>query len=384
MPGYLTDIQLWSPSNPIADTFTPLAYPLFLAPAFRLAGLHGVLAMQALLYLAIVALAFDILQRLALPPRVAAFATLPILMHPEFLLSLNKIWDVALSTALFLFLVGLALRIQRTTLTPGLTLGLGVALGSAFFCRPNFFLLLPAILFAVPRASSRISVLRIAAAGAIASLTFALAGVAAHGRPFVPRNGPYNLYAGANPGSAHALLTDLNAESSIFPALRDAHPNLIPPDAPHSAYFSPALEPIYDRDALHFLFHHPGQDVRLLALKLFTLFRPDTKVHPLHSAPGVLKAILALPALCYLFALLLPGRPALTPIDRLLLAFVFAYILPFLLTNADPRFRTPLDALLLLHTARLLWRRLGAAGGQYRGIYDTPDLTLSKSGPKIR
>ncbi|HEX9198677.1 MAG TPA: hypothetical protein VF865_03905 [Acidobacteriaceae bacterium] len=52
-----------------------------------------------------------------------------------------------------------------------------------------------------------------------------------------------------------------------------------------------------------------------------------------------------------------PGRPRLSAVDWLLLAFAAAYVVPFLLTNSDPRLRTPLDALLLLFVVRLLSRR---------------------------
>jgi hypothetical protein len=97
--------------------------------------------------------------------------------------------------------------------------------------------------------------------------------------------------------------------------------------------------------------------MRLLFVKLFTLFRPDTKTHSLFSAAGVIKSLLVLPALFFLAALLLPGRQPLSFDDKLLLVVELLYILPFLITNSDPRLRVPLDALLLLHLVSLLYRR---------------------------
>lgn len=359
-PGYLADVQSWSPATHIADTFTPLAYPLFLAPVYRIAGTNGIVALQAALYVATVYTAFLLLLQLELTPGMAGLGSLLILLHPEFFLSIPKIWDVGFSAFLFLLLVLVSLRLQREGPGWWRCILTGLVLGVGLFSRPNFALLVPVIAYAFWRAARRTSFARIATAGVVAAATFALAGVAAHGKPFWPRNGPYNLYAGDNPYSAHALLTKLNGEPSIDAGFRAAHPDLVPADANEDFYYSAALEPIYMRDAVGFVAHHPGKQVQLIAIKLQTLFRPDTKVHPLHSAAGAVQAVLALPVLLFLMALLARGRPPLTASDRLLLAFVVGYIAPFLLTNSDPRFRTPLDALLLLFTVSLAFRHAAA------------------------
>ena len=355
-PGYLSQVAAWSPSTPIADTFTPLAYPLLLAPAFRLGGTNGILAVQAAVYVGTVAVAFYLLLLLEVSPRIAGLGSLLILLHPEIFLSVPKIWDVGLSVLLFLLLVLLCVRVQRVGATPLLCLTLGIVFGVALFARPNYALLIPAIVYALWRAPARLSLVRAVSAGLIAALTFSLAGIAAHGRPFLPRNGPYNLYAGDNPYSGQSLLERLNGEPSIDVAFRAAHPDLIPADPGPDFYFSPTLEGVYTHDALSFVLHHPGEQMRLIAIKLFTLFRPDTKAHALGSVYGLVKAALALPALLFAIALLAPGRAALVRVDWMLLAFAAAYIVPFALTNSDPRFRTPLDALLLLFTVRLLLR----------------------------
>ena len=360
-PVYFADAKAWSPSTPIADTFTPLAYPLFLGPALRIAGTGGVLALQAVLQLAMVAAAFALLLLLEASPRAAGLGALPILLHPEFLLSVPKMWDVPLSSFLFLLVVVVCVLVQRNGPAWGLCLAVGLVFGAALFCRPNFALLAPVVAAAFWRVPAKVFAVRIAFAALIAAVTFAVAGIAAHGRPFWPRNGPYNLYAGDNPFSSQALLEKLNAEPSIDLAFRATHADLIPADPAKGFYYSAALEHIYTHDALTFIVHRPGEQAQLVAIKLFTLFRPDTKVHPLRSASGLGKAVLALPALLFSIALLAPGRPRLRRADWLLLAFAAAYVLPFLLTNSDPRFRTPLDALLILFTVSLLFRRYAAA-----------------------
>ena len=366
MPGYLDDLREWAATGHIADTFTPLAYPLFAAPAYRIAGLRGVALLQAALLLALFAISIKTLRELQLPARWAALGALLILFHPDLFLSVAKIWDVALSTTLLLLIVLLALARRG----PAIALALGVAFGCGLFCRPNYIFLAAPILYALltapsppaPRPAAPRALAAFAAILATAALVFALLGAAAHGRPFLPRNGPYNLYAGNNPYTAATLWTSLNAETSIYPAFNQAYPGLAPTADYTPAYtaffYSPALEPLYTRQSLLFARAHPVQEARLIALKAFTLFRPDTKVHPLRSFAGLLKLVLALPAALLLTLLLLPGRPALARPDRLLFLVYAAYILPFLLTNSDPRFRTPLDALLLLHIVRLLFLRL--------------------------
>ena len=358
MPGYFADIVAWSTSGHISDTFTPLGYPLFLAPAFRIAGLHGIIVLQATLQVAIALISFFLLRELSLSPRWSAFGSLPVALHPDLLLSVVKIWDYSLSTFLFLLLIFLCLRLrhQRPWSLPWFIPIIGAVFAVAVFCRPNYLLLLPLILVTLfnrrPRLTLPTATLSSATCIAIASITFALLGAASHGSAFFPRNGPYNLYAGHNPFSLQSLLTNLNAEPSLTSAYLESHPS-----DPHSDLYAPALGTYYLRQSLLFARQNPGSEIELLGVKLLTLLRPDTKVHPLPSAAGILEALLALPILLLLAGLLAPGHAPLQIEDRLLLWAEAIYILPFLLTNADPRFRMPLDALLILHFVRMMHRR---------------------------
>ena len=360
-PDYAVDTATWAASGHIANTFAPQAYPLFLGPAFRLAGNHGVIALQAVLQVAIAAVSFLLLLELGLPPIWSAFGSLPIAFHPDLLASVVKIWDVPLSTFLLLLLTLLCLclhRRPRTTL-PLLTVGIGVVFAADIFCRPNYAVLLPIIFFSFYRLRPALSIGAVcgylAACIAVACSTFALLGVASHGSAFFPRNGPYNLYAGHNPHTINALLTQLNAESSIPAAYLESNPGASLP-----ALYSPSLNHFYIHQSIRFAREHPGTELVLLPVKLLTLFRPDTKVHRLLSASGIIKGVLALPVFLVLAMLLLPQR---IPLrfnfnDRFLFCIEAAYILPFLITNSDPRLRIPLDALLLLHFVSLLYRRL--------------------------
>ncbi len=359
MPVNLTDALQRSTYGPIANTFLPLGYPLFLTPGIWLAGVHGAIFLQFLLQIAIAYVSVCILRQLQVPSRWASIGALPVALHPVLLLSILKIWDVPISTFVYLLLVLCCLKLLHTAgrsfwwalIVTSLTAGIAV------FCRPNYMLLIPVVFIAVLRLSRRSkSVPLWTSALALSFLTLAsysALSFAAHGSLFFPRNGPYNLYAGHNSKTAQSLLKHLNAEPALVESVLEAHPGDPSPD-----FQSAATDAGYRRAAIMFALHHPGVEAKLIPLKLFTFFRPDTKVHRLASVQGIGQAAMALPILIFLVALLLPGRPTLEFTDTLLLWFNAAYLFPFLVTNSDPRFRMALDALLLLHSVSLFYRRL--------------------------
>ena len=358
MPGYQTDTVEWATNGHIAETFTPLAYPLFAGPAYRLAGYRGIVILQILLQLALAATCYLLLRELRLPPTWSAYGSLPVALFPDLILSVTKLWDLTLSTFLFLLFILACLRIAHSVTSPSLKLtGLaGIIFAAAIFCRPDLILLFPLVvtLFLLRRANltPARSALHIASFCVIAVAGFSLLGIFSHGSAYFPRNGPYNLYAGHNHQTSAALLHHLNAEYSLIPDFSSSHPGEPVPD-----FYSFEMGATYTQQAVRFALHHPGEELRIFALKVFTFFRPDTKLHALFSPFGLVKSFLALPAFLFLAALLLPGRPRFNFDDKLLFALELAYIVPFLITNSDPRFRTPLDALLLLHLVTLLYRR---------------------------
>jgi hypothetical protein len=358
MPGYRADTIEWATTGRVVDTFTPLAYPLFAGPAYRIAGDRGILALQVILELVLAGVCYLLLRELGMPVKWSAYGSLPVVLFPDLLLSVSKQWDLTLSTVLLLFFVFICLRIAHSVPSPslGLTATSGLLFAAAIFCRPNLIFLLPIILFlllsrrtslsATARTSHIVIFLALAVAG------FSLLGVASHGAFYFPSNGPYNLYAGHNPQTRAALLDHLNGEFSLAPDFYASHPNEPLPD-----FHSAEMPDTFTRWSIQFASHHPEQELGLFAIKLFTFFRPDTKLHSLFSASGLIKSFLALPVILFLVTLLRPGRAPLSFDDRLLFVFEICYVLPFLLTNSDPRFRTPLDALLLLHLVSLLYRR---------------------------
>ena len=369
-PDSMRQAEEWVSSGRIAETFTPIAYPLLIAPAYRVGGIHGIIALQTALQIVLVATCFFFLLQLGVSARTAFFGSLPVALHPELLASITRSWDVALSTFLLVLLVLLLLRMEIIGPSLNVSLVCGVLFGAAVFCRPNYVLIAVALLYALSsegkpqhdlasissiqkKMTFRTGILTLVVFAVSGISTYIFLGTVGHGSPFFPHNGSYNLFAGNNPYSASAFLANFNGELSINSAYRAQHPELSP-SAPSPDFRDPSLSNFYVRSSVGYARHHPVAEVKLIGIKMFTFFRPRIRIHPLHVAEGVVKCFLALPVVFFLLLLLLPDRAPLDRVDRLLLIVYAAYILPFLLTNSDPRFRIPLDVLLLLHSIRLL------------------------------
>jgi hypothetical protein len=140
-----------------------------------------------------------------------------------------------------------------------------------------------------------------------------------------------------------ALVLAMNAEPSIYPSLLAAG---FPLDVD---IYSSDLRAYYVQHALSYIYRQPGQAAQLVLLKLETLIRPDTKIYPLPGPGGIVKVLLALAIPFWVVSLVISRRFIWGREDWLFVTFVVAYVTPFLLTNSDPRFRVPLDILLLTH-----------------------------------
>ncbi len=349
MGGFWFDAQQFATTGHIVTVFTPCGYPAFLGLALLSGGIPGVIGMQLLLYLAILLTAYAILRLLELSPVSAAAGAALLGFHPEIVINIKKIWDTNITTVLLLVLCAGLLVVMRKGLTPGRATLIGIFWGLSMIIRPNFPALLLPIAFAFWAAPANTSRLRArwwqaALAPSAALITLAILNTAVHGSFYLPQNGPYNLYAGDNAFSEKALRVNLNAEPSIYPSLLA---NGFPA---HVDVYDPALRPYYVSHALLFIRQYPLAACKLVLLKLATLLRPDTKIYPMASPGGIVKCVLALAIPLWVAVLIVQRGLPWEGQDWLFVTFAVAYILPFLLTNADPRFRVPLDVLLLTHT----------------------------------
>jgi hypothetical protein len=337
LPPHLDAARALAAGRAIEDRFYPIGYPAVIALGHALRGIAGVIAEQALLYGATLALFHTLLRRAGATALLAGLATAALALHPYLLLNIQRINDNATNAPLLLVLVGLMVdpALWRARATP---LALGAAMGLLVAIRPNALLLacLPLILMAGEDRAVRRGACYLAAGLAV----FAGLSIVATGEPlFFPRNGPYNLFAGNNPLTAAALRESYNGEPSVAPALAAAG---IATDAPTAL---PART--YYALVGSFVAAHPGDALALAALKLANLLRPDWQFAD-DALEAAAQAVVALPIVLWLIAWSADPRYRASRRGRIMVAVLLLFVAPFALTNSDPRFRLPLDVVLLL------------------------------------
>jgi hypothetical protein len=179
---------------------------------------------------------------------------------------------------------------------------------------------------------------------------------------FLPHNGPYNLFAGANEYTEQGL-NAMSAENSIIPALKDrgivAEQHWDQPDSVPGVNDIRDLqyERLYTHEAIAYMEAHPLTIIELPALKFVTLLRPDTKAHNAKSAAGIAKVVLAFVFPAWIIVGFLLPRPG-QGVTRVIVPLtIFIYIVPFLLTVSAPRFRVAIDILCLVEIVAMLFAR---------------------------
>ena len=369
----------------VASTFTPDTYPYLAGLAYRSGGLHGFLLLQAALYLLLAGIVLWLVRSLSDADPVAAglprpgrpailLCALAICLDPDLLSAIPKVWDTGLTCLVFTAFAALCVAVSRRS-SPALLCALATVWGVGISVRPNFALLLLPVIYSlsmrpapgqpIPQGRRWTSLLLTGTAIAAWGLAIALLiNRLAHGSFYLPQNGPYNLFAGANPFTQASLLRIFNAEDSIRPALAALGIHLGAQTGATDPAYSLALRSTYTHQALLFIARHPLEWLWLGVVKLMTLLRPDTKAHAMFTIGWGIKVLTSLCVPLWLITLAAVRR--LEPVDKLMLMLAAAYILPFLLTNADPRFRPALDVLVLAHAAGLLVRRLATRPGRPR------------------
>ncbi len=368
-------------SRHISSTFLPIGYSALLGFAERMAQPYGVrrehLAIEVLHVLVMVLLV--VVTRAALlqngSARFATVAALLIGLDPQMMTFVKTVSDTDL-TALTLATLLLSLLWLRKEVTIGHALFAGLALGCAVLVRPNLALMVTLLLWPGRRLPGKAVVKTFAFAGATAIVTFLGVSGIVHGRPFFPNNGAYNLYAGYNAHTAENLLLYRNAENSIVPSLAEhgIHSELDwgrEPDIPGVDDVRDAKYiPFYRSESRSYILHHPGEDLWLILLKAYTLMRDsyvnyDNRNAVFHAATNVVKTVglAVIPIWLGLWIWLKQWRVSLG--DPLIACMAVLYTLPFVLINSDPRFRIPLEALLMIDIARMLYLVYGGGRRSY-------------------
>lgn len=284
-------------------------------------------------------------------------------VSPELSVSIFKVAD-GLITAMFLFAVmaGIlaVIRIPQRWFADVL---LAAIFGWAIATRTN---LAPLVLvcwflwkrYGVPHLAARIGLQIMLIVMVYAGITTAV-----HGRPFLPHNGAYNLFAGANEFTPQYI----DSEEDSLPAAMAARGKNASvhwdtePDRPGvSDLRDRSFEPFFRHEALAYIRAHPLAMLLRIPWRLAVFLEPDLRVHPANTFGGVLKlfGFLMVP-LWFAVWLWHPGEE--DPAARALVALtVAAYILPFMLIVSAPRFRVPLEIVCLADLLAMLFAWWGS------------------------
>ncbi|MBT9331178.1 hypothetical protein [Paracidobacterium acidisoli] len=366
MPVYWIDAQEFARNAKIADTFTPDFYPALLGESLRLFGAHGPIFLQWVIYEIFAITVYGVFRLLNVSRLAASVFALAIALCPDMVTGISKIWDMDASCAALAVLVFCMLLLWRGVSLPKAILT-GIVWGAGIAVRPNLpFLGIPLALVlwtALPAGRQRFGrfALYLLLMSALGVATLASLSSFAHGAPYWAKNGPYNFFAGANEFTGNSLRQYLNGEPSIEEALHKAGVAYTT-----DQHADPAMQKLYMQYGLQFVHTHTATWLfDYGALKCFTMLRPDTKVHSLRSAEGLIRLLISIALPLWLIVLFLSRRMGWRIFDTFTLVLAVCYTVPFLLTNSDPRFGFALNLFLWMAVlARLYaWRMEASSTG---------------------
>lgn len=364
LPCYLESAREFLAGRGLTDHHS-IGYSLFLWLGLLLDpnGLVGVYLLQLALYVGTLLVAYRFLSTRGRSPLTCFIGAAVIAIHPYLLLNVKQISDNTWSTVLLLSIV-IAVDSVRTDRAVQSALVAGVVFGVALLFRPNLLSLLP-LVFLLPwlerewRAASALALLGLAAVTALA-----LAGSVNRvfrGRWMVvdPNYSAYTLHNGNNPHSAAAFLGRGRGELSTVEQLPSLGVTLDDRDKGRDAR-------ILRTRAYDFIRDHPIDYLRLVAIRAGVFLMPDLRGNPEPSVPAstirtVVKCLLALPLLVWL-AVRGWGWRHRREMDLTTPLALGFYAVPFLLIYADPRYRYPVDILLVLDCVLILTAGIRAAG----------------------
>jgi len=365
LPEYNFPALEFAQTHHISSVFLPIGYSALLGLGqWIFHGQAGSTVVGVTLYLVWVAFVWLLLQQLGVTAKQALIAAAVFSVYPDIVLSIYKVMDTTLTSVLLLSFLTCIIYLVRTRDSYKADILLAIALGIAITVRPNLVLLFPLTWFLLWKYQVPRGFLRAVGQFAIAVALYAAVTMVVHGSVFLPRNGPYNLFAGANEYTEQGL-SAMSAENSIIPALKDrgivAEQHWDRPDSVPGVNDIRDLqyERLYTHEAIAYMEAHPLTTIELPALKFVTLLRPDTKAHSAKSAAGIAKVVLAFVFPAWIIVCFLLPRPG-QGVTRVIVPLtIFTYIVPFLLTVSAPRFRVPIDILCLVEIVAMLFARYG-------------------------
>jgi len=346
----------------IAYTPYPVGYIAFAAMVIRWFGNQGLVVVQGMLYVITVLLSYETLRSLRVSRGAALAGGLAVAVYPVLIFTITKFSDTTVSCFLVSLYAWLLLRLRREGLTrANATIG-GLLFGLMVLIRPNALMLAPLAIWLAFR-GHRMTIaplMRLAGAGALAVCVVAAVVIPLKGR-FEVFDRYYASITFAHGTHQHALegmLRDYNGEMMMPQSLREL-------GLPYQGLerSDPTFADQYIRMGWQFIRDHPCRYAAIEAFKIFNLFRPDYRnvrnsfmppimAFAIHTAVAALfVAWVLLRWLCRRFIGISDGL--------VLIPMLLLYFAPFVATNTDPRYRIPIDALLIIESVvcvSLLWK----------------------------
>lgn len=353
-PERLTVLNNILAGRSIAHLPYPVGYPLMAAFAERTMGSRGLSVVQAIVYIATVLLAWLTMRGFGVGRFLRLAGGLAVATYPGMVFAITRYVDTVPSCFLLAAFAWLVMRLRRDGLSRANTLIAGVVFGLMLPFRAPDIAVAPVAVWAAfaGRRFAPAAIVRMAAAAAVAIAIGAAFIVPLKGRldVFDPYQGAYTFANGTHALAIEGILRDYNGEMAMPEAMRQAG----------LTYYSldrddPAVVNMYKRFGMSFIQNHFGRYLELEALKAVNLFRPDYRNASKSFIPAPMGYVIHTMVAAIFFAWLavrVTARRVYGLLDGLMLpALTILYLAPFVLTNADPRYRFPIDVLLIVDSA---------------------------------
>jgi len=345
----------------VAYTPYPVGYIAFAAFAIRWFGMRGLAAAQGALYVATVLLAYATLCGLRVSRRAALAGALAVAVYPNMLFAITRFMDTGPSCFLLSAFAYLVMRLKRDGLSIANAAIGGTLFGMMLLVRPNTLTLAPIAVWA-EFSRRRLTVAqfaRLAGASALALGIAAAVIIPLKGR-FVVFDRFYAADAFANGTHEHALegtLRDYNGEMTMPQTMRELGLPFYGLDRS-----DPAGADQYMRVAWNFIGEHPFRYAILEAFKVVNFFRPAYR----NVNQSVIRQLIGrtmhtvIAALFFVWAALRwRCRHFYGLGDGLVvIPMLVFYLAPFVAAGTDPRYRFPIDIVLIVDSVlclSILW-----------------------------
>lgn len=342
---YLAAARGFLATGRITD-FHSAGYSLLIAAALRAGDMTGVFILHAAILAGAAATAVVLMRHVIDRPWAAALAGLAVALNPILVANVTKISDNNLAALLLLLLVLVLVRARDRALGRIAIVPVSLLFAVVLLVRPNMALLFVPILWFSVRQSAAVL-----AAAAIAMTVNAW--TTGHWRMSDPFYAAYAFSNGNNPHALETINGGVSAESTTAETLEDA-------GIDERTLTRGEATRLYWRTGVAFIRDHPGDYLVLRAAKLAHFFAPYFR----RGRTGVVGAVadagsvvLALPIAIWT-VLRLRRRRTWTWTSGLMAVIVLPlYVLPFFLINAEPRYRWPVDVVLVLESIALIATR---------------------------